>query len=229
MLTPLLIGLAGSLHCVGMCGPLLLAIPTGPLERFRALPVFMVYHSGRMLMYGLLGLFFGLLGQGVALAGFQQLLSLSAGAILIMAALFAWRWEQIIQRLPGLAVFQHWVKDRIGRLMGSKSQQRSMFVLGAFNGLLPCGMVYAALAGAIATGNILAGGSFMLVFGLGTAPLLLALSWLGRPVQTAVRRNIRIVQPLLLLLAAWMLVSRGLHLDISLFESAVPPANVDCH
>lgn len=228
MFTPLLIGLAGSLHCVGMCGPLLLAIPQDSTTRSRAQSAFLVYHLGRTLMYGTLGLFFGLLGQGVAFAGFQQFLSLSAGLVLVVIAFFAWRWEQLIQQMSGLFAFQGWVKQKIGRLMGKK-RQGSMFVLGVFNGLLPCGMVYAALAGAIATGNILAGGRFMLLFGLGTVPMLFALTWLGRPIQTVVRRNIRVVQPLLLLLAAWMLLSRGLHLDLSLFESAVPAAKVDCH
>lgn len=228
MFAPFLIGLAGSLHCVGMCGPLLLAIPQDTTTRYRVKSAFLVYHLGRTLMYGLLGLFFGLLGQGVAIAGFQQFLSLSAGMILIVIAFFAWRWEQLIQQMPGLFAFQGWVKQKIGDWV-VKKQQGSMFVLGAFNGLLPCGMVYAALAGAIATGDVLGGGRFMVLFGLGTVPLLFALSWLGRPIQTIVRRNIRVVQPLLLLLAAWILLSRGLHLDLSLFESAVPAAKVDCH
>lgn len=229
MLTPLLIGLAGGLHCVGMCGPLLLAIPLTPQDRYRALMSFGIYHSGRILSYILLGLFFGLLGKGVALAGFQQLLSLAAGCLLILVAIFSWRWEQLIQKLPGLQSLQQLIKRQLGQRLLQNAQKESMFILGLFNGLLPCGMVYAALAGAISTGSVLNGGQFMLLFGLGTTPLLLGLTWLGRPLQSVVRRNIKVVQPLLLLLAAWMLLVRGIHLDLSLFESAVPPAQLDCH
>lgn len=223
---PFLIGLAGSLHCVGMCGPLLMMVPMQ--HRRSPFVGWLQYHGARVSVYILMGILFGILGKGVALAGFQRLLSLAAGGILVIVALFAWRWERWTQQLPGLAHLQVWVKRELSRRMG-QGQSVPLFLLGGLNGLLPCGMVYAALAGAIAAGDMLAGAVFMLLFGAGTVPLLLLLFYVGRPLQAVLRERLRLLQPLLLLIAAALLLMRGLHLDTSLFESAVPPADLDCH
>ena len=101
--------------------------------------------------------------------------------------------------------------------------------MGMFNGLLPCGMVYAALAGAISTSESGMGALFMAVFGIGTLPLLLAVSVLGRSFSLSIKRKIMLAQPILLTLAGLILLQRGLHLDLSLFESAIPKAGMDCH
>ncbi|HMX39171.1 MAG TPA: sulfite exporter TauE/SafE family protein, partial [Saprospiraceae bacterium] len=104
-----------------------------------------------------------------------------------------------------------------------------VFALGVLNGLLPCGMVYAALAGAISTTEAAGGALFMAVFGVGTLPLLLMLSVLGQGAGTWVRQRVRFLQPVLLAVAGLLLLQRGLHLDLSLFDSAVPKAGTDCH
>jgi len=90
-------------------------------------------------------------------------------------------------------------------------------------------MVYAALAGAIASLGPAQGGLFMAIFGLGTLPLLLGVTVLGQSFSKQLRRNIRFAQPILLSLVGLLLLQRGLHLDLSLFESAVPKAGYDCH
>jgi len=228
MLTAFIIGLAGSLHCVGMCGPLLLALPLDATGRRQVLGRMLVYHAGRILTYAVLGLGFGLLGQGIALAGLQKILALGAGIVLLAMALFAWRFEQLVTALPGFGRLTGWVKAHIGQLL-RRHRSGGMFTLGMLNGLLPCGMVYAALAGAISTAGGAEGGLFMAVFGLGTLPLLLSATLLGRSFSVSVRRRIRWVQPVLLLLAGLIVVQRGLHLDVSLFESAVPKAGLECH
>ncbi len=226
MLTALLLGFAGSLHCVGMCGPLLLALPLDAAGKRQVLRQMLVYHAGRILTYAALGLLFGLLGKGLAVAGFQKILSIGAGVFMLGMALMAWRFERMVTALPGFGAFTQRVKSRMGSLLRHNG---STFSLGLLNGLLPCGIVYAALAGAIATAGIPEGALFMAAFGLGTLPLLLGVSVLGRSFSVAVRKNIRFAQPILLGLVGLLLLQRGLHLNVALFESAVPKAGMDCH
>lgn len=225
---PLLLGLTGSLHCVGMCGPLLLALPLDAAGKRDVLRRLLVYHSGRILTYSALGVFFGLVGQGLAVAGFQKILSIGAGIFMLGMALMAWRFEQLITALPGFGAFTRRVKQAMGALL-QRHPDKGLFSLGLLNGLLPCGMVYAALAGAIAAAEGASGGLFMAVFGLGTLPLLLGIHFLGRSLGAAVRRNVGFAKPVLLAVAGILLLQRGFHLDLSLFESAVPKAGLDCH
>lgn len=226
--TAFFLGLAGSLHCVAMCGPLMLAVPLEHTARRRAIGQTLTYQAGRIGMYALLGLLFGLLGKGVALAGFQQGLSVLAGAILLAAAFFAVEWERAALTLPGMRPFTRWVQTRIGSLMRAYPGGATLGI-GMLNGLLPCGLVYAAVAGAISTASGWEGSLFMALFGLGTLPLLLMLVGAGQRFSPLWRRRFRFVQPALLALAGLLILSRGLHLDLSLFESAVPKALPDCH
>ena len=228
MLAPLLLGLAGSLHCVGMCGPLIMALPLENADRRQMALQMAVYHAGRILMYALLGLLFGLLGKGIAVAGFQKVLSIGAGIFMVSMAVIAWHFEQFVTALPGFGAFTRRVKTEMGRLLRSRQKQTS-FAIGALNGLLPCGMVYVALAGALSTATVLNGALFMAVFGLGTLPLLFAATLFGRSFSVSVRSRMRVFQPLLLTLAGILLLQRGLHLDLSIFESAVPAAGYECH
>lgn len=228
MLTPLLLGLAGSLHCIGMCGPLMLAIPLPASARRTILLQMLVYHSGRILTYSALGVLFGLLGKGVAIAGLQQVLSLAAGFFIVAMAFVAWRFEQLVTALPGFGSFTRAIQQRMGQLLRSHPGGAT-FSLGLLNGLLPCGMVYAALAGAISTTNSVEGGVFMALFGLGTLPLLLATTVMGRSFSQSIRTKMKVLQPILLTLAGLLLIQRGLHVDLSLFESAVPKAGYECH
>jgi uncharacterized protein len=228
MLSALLLGLAGSLHCVGMCGPLLLALPLDAAGKWAVLRQLLVYHAGRILMYAALGLFFGLVGKALALAGLQKALSLAAGAFMLIMAFVSWRFERWVTALPGVGVLAQRVKAGMGRLLRTRTRGGT-FALGLLNGLLPCGMVYAALAGAIASTEAWVGSAFMVFFGVGTLPMLLIVSALGRSLGAPLRRRVRVVQPLLLMVVGLLLLQRGLHLDLSLFESAVPPSKVQCH
>lgn len=226
--TALLLGFAGSLHCVGMCGPLLLALPLDAAGKLQVVRQMLVYHSGRILTYAALGVLFGLVGQGLAIAGFQKILSISAGIFMLGMAFMAWRFERLVTALPGFGAFSQWVKTSIGKMLRSNPNS-STFSMGLLNGLLPCGMVYAALAGAIATTGGAEGGLFMGVFGLGTLPLLLVVSVFRGSFSSSMRQKIRVAQPILIGIVGLLLLQRGLNLDLSLFESAVPKAGMDCH
>lgn len=228
MFTPLLLGLAGSLHCVGMCGPLMLALPLPNSARRAVVVQILLYQSGRILSYSALGVLFGLLGKGIAIAGFQQILSLFSGVFIIAMAIMAWRFERLVTALPGFGAFTRTIQQQLGKMMRKHSTSGSIAV-GMLNGLLPCGMVYAALAGAISTTNSVDGGIFMALFGVGTLPLLLTVNLAGRSISFKWRAKMKMVQPILLTLAGILLLQRGLHLDLSLFESAVPKAGYECH
>lgn len=224
----LALGLASSLHCVGMCGPLLLALPLDAAGKWKVFRQMSVYHTGRILAYVVLGVMFGLLGKGLAVAGLQKALSIGAGMFTVAMAFVAWRFEYLVTTLPGFGAVSQKVKTRMGQLL-RHNPNSSLFSLGMLNGLLPCGMVYTALAGAIASVGGAEGGLFMLAFGLGTLPLLFTVGLASSAVNASVRRKLRALQPLLLSFVGLLLLLRGLNLDLSLFESAVPKAGTDCH
>ena len=206
----------------------MLALPLDAAGKRHVLRQMLTYHTGRILTYAALGVLFGLLGKGIALAGFQKGLSIGAGIFMLTMAFMAWRFEHLVTALPGFGNFTQKVKIAIGNLL-KQNPNGAPFGVGLLNGLLPCGMVYAALAGAVATSGSAEGGIFMAAFGLGTLPLMLAVSMFGRSFSLSIRQKIRIAQPILLTLVGLLLLQRGLHLDLSLFESAVPKAGYECH
>lgn len=229
MFPALLLGLAASLHCVGMCGPLMLALHGAPQRSGQQawIPAAQ-YQAGRIITYAAIGLFFGLAGKGLALAGLQQILSVAAGVLMVAFALMAWQVERLVNRIPFVQQFALGLQQRMGNVL-HRHPQGASFMFGLLNGLIPCGMVYAALAGAIATTSALDGALFMASFGVGTAPLMMAAAVLGHSFSGSLRARFKILQPVLLLVSGLLLIQRGLHLDLSLFESAVPPAGLDCH
>jgi sulfite exporter TauE/SafE len=162
-----LIGLMGSLHCVGMCGPLAFAVPTVKGHRFASA---VVYNTGRIITYALLGILVGLLGLGIHLAGYQSYLSLFTGFFIILLVIFP-ALERLLFKLT---------KFDLGskvRTMISKNLRRNSYtstaLIGILNGLLPCGLIYAALAGAIETGYVESAALYMILFGLGTSVLMM--------------------------------------------------------
>lgn len=212
-----LLGLAGSLHCAVMCGPLVVALAKARPSASRRLAPGAVYHSARVATYALLGLALGFAGQLVALGGFQRALSVGLGIVLI-AALFA------PARLPLTGLVWQGITRLKGGLGRAARQDTLAWQagLGALNGLLPCGLVYAAAAGAAATGGALAGAAYMALFGLGTWPLMLWVSYAGErlPLPSGLRST-HVTRGAMLLLAA-LLILRGLELGIPYLSP--PPA-----
>ncbi|MFN3918202.1 MAG: sulfite exporter TauE/SafE family protein [Flavobacteriales bacterium] len=170
VIAALILGLGSNLHCLGMCGPLNMALPIGHYSPPKRLFMAAVYHSGRLMVYGLLGLFAGSVGAVLALGTYHEIISIVFGSLIILMALFSFikvskgaRWGN---RLSSAAI-SYW------------KQRKSPFaflIMGAANGLLPCGMVYIAMAGAVATGYGHTGMAFMLIFGAGTLPLTMGVA-----------------------------------------------------
>ena len=215
------IGLFGSVHCIGMCGPLAFAIPVAQGRSWLLLWDKLIYNMGRTFSYCLLGLLTGLVGQQLWLAGLQQWASILSGVIITIAA-FA--------RLLKFSVKSGMVsKNRLSwfnRLLthALKHQWGHLFI-GVLNGFLPCGFVYLALAGAVNTGSIISSVQYMFWFGMGTAPLMLLATISSGLVSIPLRRKINKVIPyIMLVLGVWFLL-RGSNFDIPYLSPAKTTAD----
>lgn len=209
----LAIGILGSFHCVGMCGPLAISLPLQGRSNFSKFLASFFYNAGRVITYSLLGLLFGLVGHSIALFGYQQLLSILIGAVILLFLLTKDRFNGAGFNIPYVARFFAVVRKRLGNLYRNKNFS-AVFFIGLLNGLLPCGLVYMAIAGALATGDVINSMVFMASFGLGTLPLMWAVSFFGSYISVGLRVRIRRLQPYLLGLLACLLILRGIGLGI---------------
>ena len=209
ILAGLAFGFFGSVHCVGMCGPLALSLPGADQLPGRFLVDRGLYNLGRALTYTLLGGLVGVVGRVVSIAGFQQGLSVTIGILMILTALVPWVSRQVsrLEQAPSAI---------LGRVMTPLSQlyrsggAGAMLLIGLLNGLLPCGFVYAALATALTAGTVPRSMAFMAAFGLGTGPALLAVSLVGRVASSTWRARLQRFVPVGLVVVGLLLVLRGL-------------------
>ncbi len=228
MLTALLLGVVGSLHCAGMCGPIALALPaSGNTIASRATSI-VLYNFGRAMTYSVLGAISGLAGGTLMWAGGQQLLSVTAGVIILLALLMGLAGKKM--RLPGPVDRMYVaVRGQLGKLF-RRRKPGTLLLIGLLNGLLPCGLVYAALGGAAATGSMAGGALFMLLFGIGTSTSLAAISAFGSYLTLNFRQKLRKAVPVFVGMMAMLLILRGLGLGIPYvspsFEAEKP---VCCH
>ena len=220
--TAFIVGLAGSLHCVGMCGPIALALPGQQQHWLRILPGRVLYNLGRVVTYTLLGTVIGLFGRGISLAGYQQTLSIVLGALLVILALFTMQVESRFMALPAVNRVMGRVKSRLARLMRWEHPS-SLFQIGILNGFLPCGFVYLALAGALSTGEIGGSMAYMAFFGLGTLPAMLAMSLMGAWLGPRFRRVARPLMVSFTLIFGLLLILRGLDLGIPYLSPDLGP------
>ena len=204
-------GLLGSIHCAVMCGPLLLAVQAGQQITWKTTINKLLYQSGRILTYGLLGLLLGLIGNVASIQGWQQGFSLVTGIILFGIGLF-YMFGKSSSKLASIQTkaiqpFARFMSKWLYRPGGS-------FVAGILNGILPCGMVYMALASAVNADSLSNSFVFMLLFGLGTLPLLLLFSFAGNFPKRIFKKGFTTVLPILfLVMGAWFIL-RGANLDI---------------
>jgi len=207
------LGFLGSFHCIGMCGPIALALPVNQYSSFKKYTGLFLYNAGRITTYTFLGLIFGLLGQSFFIGGFQQGVSIGIG-ILLLASVVLQNISTInIPRLSFVYRLINTLKNQLGNLFNKKGLH-FLFFIGLLNGLLPCGLVYLGIAGAISTGHYLTGAEFMFFFGIGTAPIMFAVSMLGQFISIRFRNSIRKTIPVMVSIMALVLIVRGLNLGI---------------
>ena len=209
---PLIVGLLGSFHCMGMCGPIAISLPLKENSWRARIISGLLYNLGRASTYIFLGLIFGLLGMGIHIWGIQQWVSIGAGTVMIMSVAFPVLFHRSALT-GGLDTFFTGFKKFFGRFFGLRTYLSS-WVIGLLNGLLPCGLVYIALAGALVSTSPAHGALYMMVFGLGTVPAMFTLALLGNVISMAFRRRVQKLIPFLILLIGMLFVVRGMNLGI---------------
>jgi integral membrane protein len=213
------LGLFGSLHCVGMCGPIALLIPLQRQRKgFRYLQLG-AYFIGKTLTYALMGLLFGLVGEGVFIAEYQQEFSIFAGFLMILMGFFSLLHLRVKGLGNPLLKGFSLLKNALGKQLSKKTVTSSLSI-GFLNGFLPCGLVYTALFGALAMGNWWGSMTYMTVFGVGTIPLMLLLILLGDFLPLPLRRRLNQWLPLVVILVGILFILRGLGLGIPYLSPA---------
>jgi sulfite exporter TauE/SafE len=227
-LAGLTLGLAGSLHCVGMCGPIALALPGKRKLSWNAAGTKMWYQAGRVTSYTMLGALAGYGGEAVVSAGFAQSLSIVSGILMILTA--------IVQLVLHKNIIPATITDRVlgplhrlfSRALRGGDSAIGHYGIGLVNGLLPCGLVMSALMGAIGTGSATEGALFMSLFGLGTVPLMSAVAILGVSLSCKLRNKLRYATPAVAIIIGIVFIFRGMSLNIPYLSPAIVKGKPAC-
>ena len=232
LVSAFILGLLGSFHCLGMCGPIAFMLPVDRSNTVKKITQIAIYHFGRLLAYSIIGLIFGLIGKSLYIFGFQQQLSIIIGVLMILVVLIPqqtfnkYNFSRPVYRLISK------VKSALGSAMKKKSMD-TFLTIGFLNGFLPCGLVYMALFAAIAGGNALNGILYMAVFGLGTIPLMTTAIYFSQFLKGKARQRIQKAIPVFVILIGALFILRGLGLGIPYLSPApvyeMVSNGVDCH
>lgn len=231
MIAGFTLGAAGSLHCVGMCGPLSLALPTGHLSGSKKIISLLIYQSGRIITYSMIGLVFGLAGRSIYIAGYQQGFSIVMGVLVLTFALLYFIQKRSIH-LSFLNRFYQSVQNIIIRLLKSSKNPIGFLLMGMANGLLPCGMVYIALAATLSLSQIGESVLFMALFGAGTLPAMMIVGYAGLLIKPDYRRSFQKAVPVFIALMGAILILRGMSLGIPFISPELHGATAaaaNCH
>src|SRR5690606_30457501 len=187
LLTALIFGFLGSFHCVGMCGPIAFLLPVDHKNQVEKAGQIFLYHFGRIIAYSVIGLLFGLIGKSLNLFGAQQQLSIIVGAVMLLVVIIpAQTFNKYNFSKPIFKVISK-VKSALGKELKKKTPD-TFLTIGLLNGFLPCGLVYMAVFGAVASGSPWSGSLYMAVFGLGTMPLMTSAIYIGNFLNVQVRQ-----------------------------------------
>lgn len=206
--TAFVLGLMGSLHCVGMCGPIALGIPSAERNTFSILKSGLIYNSGRIFTYACLGFIFGIFGMGATISGFQPGLSVFLGITIIVAAVYP-RFAKSRKAGSWTAVVSSKLSSLIKPLYSDPSVS-SIFTIGVLNGLLPCGFLMTGLAAALISDSAVHSMSYMALFGLGTLPAMLTMNLAPGFISLKTRNRIRPLGFYFALFIGGLLIYRGI-------------------
>lgn len=211
--TGVIVGFVGSLHCVGMCGPIALALPVFGESKLSVLAGRLLYNLGRIVTYSILGALFGLFGSRLILFGLQQDVSIAIGVLILLYVLVPRKIKTRVSEFKFYSAIVYFLKSNFAKLI-SKKTNKSLFTIGLLNGLLPCGFVYVGIAGAVSTSGWIEGALYMALFGLGTTPIMLATALLGKVINFNMRAKINKLIPTFAAIFALLFILRGLNLGI---------------
>lgn len=213
LLSAIILGLMGSLHCVGMCGPIAFMLPVDRSNNLNKFTQIFVYHFGRVFSYGIIGLVFGFLGKGLFVFGMQQKLSVLIGVIMILLVLVPYKTFNRYNLSKPIYRIISKIKGKLGKELQKKTAD-TFLTIGFLNGFLPCGLVYMALFGAIAMGNPWQGSLYMILFGLGTIPLMTTAVYAGNFLNEKVRQHFRRAIPIFIIIIGVLFIIRGMGFGI---------------
>jgi sulfite exporter TauE/SafE len=213
-----------------MCGPLALALPVHHLQRSQQITASLLYNTGRVITYTAMGALFGWAGRRLYIAGIQQWFSIAMGLVILLLAFATYFLNKPISP-AWMRTFHYRLLTWMNGLLQSPGY-RQFLLLGMANGLLPCGMVYLAIAAAVSTSGIGESMVLMAAFGAGTLPAMLALSYFGVQIKLSVRQQIKKAMPYVVAAMAVLLILRGMNLGIPFVSPAMahaPQAVISCH
>ena len=230
LLSMFLLGLAGSLHCAVMCGPLCMALPLSREDKNKMLIQSFIYHSGRILGYASLGMVIGLAGQALVFMRIQNVIIISTGILFLIIGAY-----QVSKKNLNFSYFTQLQQPKLIKKTFStlinRSDKASIVAMGFLNGLLPCGLVYSALALSIQNFTIKSTIINMVFFGFGTLPMMISLTAGIGATFFSKKINFKSVSPYIFLLMGILMIYRGLNMnlptEVSLWESLNYP--IMCH
>lgn len=206
--TAFLFGFMGSFHCAGMCGPIALTLPKKTTGL--ALKGKLLYNSGRIITYAILGAVIGLFGRSLSLTGFQKTVSIVSGVSILLIAGVPMISRQIKPFNGFLYSLTNSIKKVFRKLLKSDSSFASLGI-GLANGILPCGFVYLALGASLAMGSVGGSAGYMALFGLGTVPMMLFLTLTGQVLNFKFQRYVRLAIPYIAMVMGVWLIFRGIN------------------
>jgi len=215
------IGILGSFHCLGMCGPLVLAIPHISNSKFGIFTDGLIYNFGRAITYSFMGLILGLVGVSVKLAGFQDYLSIILGILMVSYIFIPKKYISILTGQPEVSSIIGKIKIQFKNLLARKNRFTLLFI-GILNGFLPCGLVYIALAGSLAAADTLYSTLYMFAFGIGTLPMLAVVYFSKNLITSNIRIKINKLIPYAIGVVGILLILRGLNLGIPYISPVLP-------
>lgn len=232
LLSAFILGLLGSLHCVGMCGPIALMLPVDRSNSFKKVIQTASYHLGRLSAYALLGLVLGIVGKSFSLFGLQQQLSIAVGVVMILAVVLPGKKLQHTK----VSQFFYQLIGKIKQKMGASFKKKTadtFLTIGFLNGFLPCGLVYIAVFAAIAAGSLWQSSLYMVFFGLGTVPLMSVAIYASSFLKGVTRQKIQKLIPVVVVIIGILFILRGMGLGIPYISPTPAVEMVDaqmlCH
>lgn len=233
IISALAIGFFGSLHCIGMCGPIAIALPYPSSNVSYFIAGRIIYNLGRLTTYSFIGAVFGLLGSRLVIAGFQQTVTIVVGIAILLVILTPMKYKSKLYQHKLVQKISAPIKSGISELF-KQGTIPAMFLIGLLNGLLPCGLVYVAIAGAISSGDAISGMLYMTLFGIGTFPAMFAATIFGKFINLNIRKRINQAIPALAVMLAILFILRGLALGIPYISPEISAQTVNstemqCH
>lgn len=227
LIPALALGFLGSFHCVGMCGPIALSLPVGHLKGAKKILGILSYNLGRVFTYSVLGIVFGIIGKTFVFFSTQQMFSIIMGILMLIVFILTLAGKRLFNNTRWLQSWNRILSQKMAPFFQHKNPL-ILTIIGLLNGLLPCGLVYVAIAGALAFASPWESALFMAGFGFGTLPAMAAVSLAQDVISLSFRNAIRKATPYVIGLIGVLFILRGMNLNIPYLSPSLQKGKVEC-